>query len=45
MNSNTALVLINLGVLALTGIVFFLTHSWWSLIILIFMFKTETHSN
>lgn len=39
MNSNTALVLINLGVLGLTGLVFFLTHSWWSLIILIFLYN------
>jgi hypothetical protein len=41
MNTNTALVLINLGVLALTGWVFFLTHSWWSLIILFFSFSTK----
>jgi hypothetical protein len=44
-NSYTALALINLGVLALTGWVFYLTHNAWSLMILIFLFKTETHKH
>jgi hypothetical protein len=41
MNTNTALVLINLGVLTLTGLVFFLTNSWWSLVILFFMYSNK----
>lgn len=34
MNENTAAVLIVFGVLALTGFVFYLTNSWYSLAIL-----------
>ncbi|WP_460271768.1 hypothetical protein [Bacillus sp. NEAU-Y102] len=34
MNENTAAVLIVFGVLALTGFVFYLTNSWFSLVIL-----------
>jgi hypothetical protein len=44
MNENSAVTLINLGVLALTGLMFYWTHNWWSLIILVCMFKTETRS-
>lgn len=34
MNENTAAVLIVFGVLALTGFMFYLTNSWFSLVIL-----------
>jgi hypothetical protein len=45
MNSNTALVILNLGVLALTGVVFWITHSWWSIIILFWMFSNKKTGN
>lgn len=42
MNANTALVLINVTILTLTGFVFSITDSWWSLVILIFLHGTST---
>ncbi|MCS3600121.1 1,4-dihydroxy-2-naphthoate octaprenyltransferase [Bacillus sp. JUb91] len=41
MNNYTAMLLMNLGVLSLTGYIFTLTNSWWSLVILICLFKTS----
>lgn len=39
MNTNTAMVLMNLGVLTLTGLIFYWTKSWWALAILLCMFS------
>jgi hypothetical protein len=41
MNGYTAMVIMNLGILALTGVVFWITNSWWSLIILLFLFSED----
>lgn len=43
MKGTTGLVLINLGIMVLTGIALVATHSLWSILILLFMFsKLET---
>lgn len=41
MKENTALVLLNLGVLALTGLALYITGSLWSLLILCFLFVKD----
>ncbi|MGZ9868210.1 hypothetical protein ACU3L3_07285 [Priestia endophytica] len=43
MSDNTAMVLINLGVLTLTGVALVFTHSLWSLVILLFIFSKTTN--
>lgn len=40
MNKYTAVTFVNLGVLTLAGFIFYLTNSWWALIILFCLFRT-----
>lgn len=40
MNNYTAVTFVNLGVLTLAGFIFYLTNSWWALIILFCLFRT-----
>ena len=41
MNAFTAVAIINLGIIILTGFIFYITDSRWSLLILIFMTSTK----